>query len=86
MGAIRVPQLAQQWPGPLVEGFVTLAPAEANAQGLEPAVVALPEARGRLRNGAYALQWWMFAAFTVVMAIRIARDVGRRPAALPSGA
>jgi surfeit locus 1 family protein len=86
MGAIRVPQLAQQWPGPLVEGFVTLAPAEASAQDLEPAVVALPEGRGRLRNGAYALQWWMFAAFTVVMAIRIARDVGRRPAALPSGA
>ena len=22
----------------------------------------LPEARGRLRNGAYALQWWLFAA------------------------
>ena len=86
MGAIRVPQLAQQWPGPLVEGFVTLAPAEASAQDLEPAVVALPEGRGRLRNGAYALQWWMFAAFTVVMSIRIARDVSRRPAALPSGA
>jgi surfeit locus 1 family protein len=86
MGSIRVPQLAQQWPGPLVDGFVTLAPAEASAQGLQPAVVALPEGRGRLRNGAYALQWWMFAAFTVVMAIRIARDVGRPPAALPSGA
>ena len=85
-GAIRVPQLAQQWPGPLIEGFVTLVPAEASAQGLEPAVVELPEGRGRLRNGAYALQWWMFAAFTVVMAIRIARDVGRRPVALPPAA
>ena len=39
--------------------------------------VALPDARGRLRNAAYALQWWCFAAFTVVMAVRIARDVGR---------
>jgi cytochrome oxidase assembly protein ShyY1 len=77
MGSVRVPQLAQRWPGPLVEGFVTLSPAEASAQGLEPVVVALPEGRGRLRNGAYALQWWLFAGFTLVMAVRIARDVGR---------
>jgi surfeit locus 1 family protein len=80
VGSVRVPQLAQQWPGPLVEGFVTLSAAEASAQSLEPAVVALPEGRGRLRNGAYALQWWLFAGFTVVMAVHIARDVGRRPA------
>ena len=77
LGSVRVPQLAQRWPGPLVEGFVTLSPAEESAQGLEPAVVALPEGRGRLRNGAYALQWWLFAGFTLVMAVRIARDVGR---------
>jgi surfeit locus 1 family protein len=77
LDGVRVPQLAQQWPGPLVEGFVTLATAEATAQGLEPAVVALPQGRGRLRNGAYAMQWWLFAGFTVVMAVRIARDVGR---------
>jgi surfeit locus 1 family protein len=77
LDGVRVPQLAQQWPGPLVEGFVTLAPDDATAQGLEPAVVDLPEGRGRLRNGAYALQWWLFAGFTLVMAVRIARDVGQ---------
>jgi surfeit locus 1 family protein len=75
LGSVRIPQLVQRWPGPLVEGFVTLPAAESSAQGLEPAVVALPEGRGRLRNAAYALQWWLFAAFTVVMAVRIARDV-----------
>ena len=87
LSSVRVPQLAQRWPGPLVEGFVTLTAAEATAQGLEPAVVALPEGRGRLRNAAYALQWWLFAGFTLVMAIRMARDVGRVPSAplrLPS--
>ena len=84
-GSVRIPQLAQRWPGPLVEGFVTLAAAESSAQGLEPAVVALPEGRGRLRNAAYALQWWLFAAFTAVMAVRIARDVAR-PASAPAGA
>jgi surfeit locus 1 family protein len=77
LGSLRIPQLAQRWPGPLIDGFVTLGAVDAQAQGLVPAPVALPEGRGRLRNGAYALQWWLFAAFTVVMAGRIARDVGR---------
>jgi len=74
---VVVPVLAQTWPGPLVSGFVTLSAADATAQRLEPAPVALPQASGRLRNGAYAVQWWLFAGFTVVMALRIARDVGR---------
>jgi len=77
IGSVRVPALAQQWPGPLVDGFVTLAAPDALAQGLRPATVQLPEAPGRFRNAAYALQWWLFAAFAVVMAVRVARDVGR---------
>lgn len=81
LSSVRIPQLAQRWPGPLVEGYVVLGATEAQAQGLAPAEVTLPEARGRLRNGAYALQWWLFAAFTVVMAFRIARDVARPAAA-----
>ncbi len=75
--SLELPVLAQSWPGPLIDGFVVLSAADAQAQSLEPAPVSLPEARGRLRNGAYALQWWVFAAFTVFMAIRIARDSGR---------
>jgi cytochrome oxidase assembly protein ShyY1 len=77
IGSVRVAQLAQLWPGPLVDAFVMLAPENAASQSLTPAEVALPDVRGRLRNAAYALQWWLFAAFSVVMAIRIARDVGR---------
>ena len=61
LASVRVAQLAQLWPGPLVDGFVVLTPADAQAQGLTPADARLPEARGRLRNGAYALQWWLFA-------------------------
>ena len=76
-GGVVVPVLAQTWPGPLVSGFVTLSAADVSAQQLEPAPVALPQASGRLRNGAYAVQWWLFAGFTVVMAVRIARDIGR---------
>ena len=76
--SVRVQVLAQRWPGPLVDGLVVLSAADARAQSLEPAPASLPEARGRLRNAAYALQWWVFAAFTVFMAIRMARDSGRR--------
>jgi cytochrome oxidase assembly protein ShyY1 len=72
---VRVPELAQTWPGPLVDGFVILSAGDAESQGLEPATIRLPEGRGRLRNGAYAMQWWLFAGFAVVMAIRMARDL-----------
>jgi cytochrome oxidase assembly protein ShyY1 len=78
LGSVRLPLLAQQWPGPLVDGFVTLSAGDAQAQHLIPATVSLPEAPGRLRNGAYALQWWLFAGFTLVMAVRMTRDFGRR--------
>lgn len=76
LSSVRIPTLAQDWPGPLVSGYVTLEPAAAAAQGLAPAPVELPEASGRLRNGAYALQWWVFAAFAVGLAVRMARDQG----------
>ena len=74
LSSVRIPTLAQVWPGPLVSGYVTLDAADAAAQGLRPAVATLPEASGRLRNGAYAIQWWVFAAFALYLASRIARD------------
>lgn len=75
--AIRVQRLAQQWPGSLVSGYVTLAPADADGQGIVPSPYRLPDAPGRLRNGAYAIQWWVFAAFAIGMAIKVSRDLGR---------
>lgn len=75
--SIRVPLLAQTWPGQLIEGYVNLTTAESAAQGVQPSPLDLPEAPGRLRNGAYALQWWLFAGFALVLAVRIARDLDR---------
>lgn len=77
IASVRVPALAQQWAPPLVDGFVTLAAADALAQKLQPTEAALPASSGRLRNGAYAVQWWLFAAFAIGMAFRVARDLGR---------
>lgn len=74
---VALAALAQQWDVQLVNGYATLDAAEARAQSLEPAATALPSSHGRLRNGFYALQWWVFAAFAVLMAVRMARDLGR---------
>jgi surfeit locus 1 family protein len=75
--SVRVPLLAQHWPGSLVDGYVNLNPELSQAQGLAPATLTLPSAPGRLRNGAYALQWWLFAGFALVLAGRIVRDLDR---------
>jgi surfeit locus 1 family protein len=80
IASVRLPALAQQWPGPMVDGFVTLSRADAARQGLLAAPLQLPEAPGRLRNVAYVGQWWLFAAFVLFMAFRIARDIGREEA------
>ncbi len=86
ISSVRLPTLVQTWPGPLVSGFITLRPEDAAAQGLAPAAVVLPEGSGRLRNGAYALQWWVFAVFALGLAVRIARDqVLSPPSLLPAG-
>jgi surfeit locus 1 family protein len=80
IASVRLPSLAQQWPGPLIDGFVTLSAADAASQGLAAASLELPEGQGRLRNVAYVGQWWLFAAFTLFMAFRMARDIGLREA------
>lgn len=77
IASVRLPTLAQSWPSPLVNGFVTLDADGSAAEGLSAVDVDLPEGQGRLRNGAYALQWWVFAAFALGMSIRVARDLGR---------
>lgn len=74
---VALASLAQSWAVPLVNGYVTLDAGEARRQGLAPASVALPSSHGRLRNGFYALQWWVFAGFAVLMGVRMARDLGR---------
>ena len=78
LSSVRIPQLAQTWPGPMVDGFVVLSAADARAEGLTPAPLVLPEGQGRLRNGAYAAQWWIFGLFAVVMSIKMARDLGEK--------
>lgn len=76
--SVRIPQLAQTWPGPMVDGFVVLSAADARVEDLPPAPLVLPEGQGRLRNGAYAAQWWIFGLFAIVMSAKMARDIGEK--------
>lgn len=78
LGSVRLAQLAQLWPEPLMPGFITLDAAESARQGLSPATVTLPSGEGSWRNSGYALQWWVFAAFALGMALKIAQAMGRR--------
>ena len=77
-GSVRLQALAQVWPQALVSGYVTLDGSEAKAQGLGAAAVVLPTLDGQFRNAGYALQWWAFAAFALVMSVLIARNYRRR--------
>lgn len=77
-GSVRLQALAQVWPQPLVSGYLTLDPTEASRQGLAAAPVVLPALQGKERNAGYALQWWAFAAFALVMSVVVARNYRRR--------
>lgn len=78
LSSVRLSQIAQQWTRPMVPGFVTLNAEFAARQGMTQAQVTLPSGQGHARNSGYALQWWVFAGFALVMAGKIARDLGRR--------
>ena len=78
LGSVRLPQLAQLWPQPLLPGFITLDATAAASQGLQPATVSLPTGEGSWRNSGYALQWWAFALFTLGMSIRIAQGMAKK--------
>lgn len=82
LNGVRIERLAQDWPAGVTAGFVTLDRADAARNGLAPAGVTFPsDASGHAQNLGYAVQWWVFAIFAVVMGIVIARSLGRRGAA-----
>lgn len=77
LGSMRVQALAQEWPSPLIAGYVTLPGAESEAQGLAPAKVILPEAEGSPTHLGYALQWWVFAAGAIAFGLYVARGFAK---------
>lgn len=80
LATLRLQELAQEWPSPLIAGYITLPAEESAAQGLGTAPLQLPAAEGSATHRGYALQWWVFAAGAIAFAIYIARGLGREPA------
>lgn len=82
LATLRIQELAQEWPSPLIAGYVTLPAQESAAQGLDEASLVLPAMEGSPTHRGYALQWWVFAAgaiaFGVYTAAQIARDDRKR--------
>ncbi len=79
LGSVDLSVLVQRWPGDLYNAFV-FATAE-SGEGIPadlgltrvPPPPPIPEGLS-WRNAAYALQWWMFAAFAVFMWVKMVRD------------
>lgn len=78
LSSVRLAKLAQDWPGKVIAGYITLSDADAAAQGLQAATPPLPEVKGSAQNSGYALQWWVFAALSLGGSVLIARGAGRK--------
>lgn len=73
--ALRLQELVQEWPQPMVAGYVTLDAEGAEQFGLQPAQAQLPEVQESNMHQGYALQWWVFAAAAIAFSIVVARGL-----------
>lgn len=85
LGSMRVQSLAQEWPAPLIGGYVTLSAEDSAAQGLAPAPLELPTMEGSPTHRGYALQWWVFAAGAIAFGVYVARGFGKDAAVADDG-
>ena len=71
INAVSPAELVNIWGGPIYSGYLVLEDAQ---PGLT--TVAAPALRGPvdLQNLGYALQWWVFAGFAVLLWVRMVRD------------
>ena len=67
--------LLNVWEGRIYAGYLV---ADAPAPGLVAVPAPEPETGTNLQNVSYAFQWWVFAAFAVLMWLRVVHDVHRR--------
>lgn len=76
LGAADTADLVNRWGGPIYNVLLFGTAGSAGSAGL--ALVPAPAADGGgslgLRNAAYALQWWLFAAFAVLLWWRMVRQ------------
>lgn len=77
--AVSPAELVNRWGGPIYSGYLVLAEVEP-AQDPGLALLPPPTVPGgglNLQNLAYALQWWIFGGFAVLLWARLVRDETR---------
>lgn len=77
--AISPAELVNRWGGPTYSGYLVLQESDP-AQGDALATLPPPTLAGgglNLQNLAYALQWWLFGGFAVLLWARLVRDETR---------
>lgn len=82
LATVRIQEVAQGWPDPLIAGYVTLPGEQSSQQGLGEAALVLPSLEGSPTHRGYALQWWVFAAGAIAFggytAVQLGKDERRR--------
>lgn len=76
VGAISTGQLANLWGGPSFSGYLVLEAGHPAATGLRPAPPPGlgPDAGLNVQNLAYAVEWWIFGGFALLLWWRMLRD------------
>lgn len=81
VAAVSPAELVNRWGGPMYAGYLTVAPGTSTDETAPGALVPLPrpEPDGSLnvQNLAYALQWWIFGGFALLLWVRMVRDTAR---------
>ena len=84
IGSVDLSLLVNSWPGELYNAFGFVESENpATASGLTTVPTPVGDTGVQWRNAAYAVQWWVFAAFALWMWARMVRDETRRARAEP---
>jgi surfeit locus 1 family protein len=86
MHSLDVADLLNRWGTPIYNGFVVLTSQQADvpADVVQPQLVPPPQPQPHgiaWRNAAYAVQWWVFGGFALVMWWTMVRQAARDDAA-----
>ena len=87
--SLDVADLVNRWGTPIYNGFLVLTSQrpDVRAGGVQPQLVPPPQPQQHgvaWRNAAYAVQWWIFAGFALVMWWKMVQQAARDEAGSPT--
>lgn len=90
LATIDAADLVNRWGSPIYNGFLVLTRQQTDVQPLTPQPLLVPPPQPQphgiaWRNAAYAVQWWVFAVFVLVMWGKMVQQAARDDAAAAAG-